>query len=78
LKSIEVDVQGISTTFNFDLFTRDDDGNKLENLEKVKLQGPGSQISGIEGLAMSIELLPRLKELSICINGTTDFADQFV
>ena len=32
-------------------------------------------ISGIEGLAMSIELLPNLKELSVQITGQEDFAD---
>ena len=35
-------------------------------------------ISGIEGLAMSIELLPNLRELSVHIMGQEDFADKFV
>ena len=60
---------------NFDLFMRDDAGEKLNKIETIRLRGAGSQISGIEGLAMSIEILPKLRELSLIIDGEEDFAD---
>ena len=37
LKAVEVYVDGIATSFNFDLFMRGDEGNKLTNVEEVKL-----------------------------------------
>ena len=67
----------MATPFNFDLFDRDDEGDKLLKVETVRLQGAGL-ISGVESLAMSIELLPNLRELSLFLMGEEDFADQFV
>ena len=78
LKGIQVYVKGIATAFNFDLFIRDNDGEKLNKIEEVRLKGSSSMISGIEGLAMSFEILPNLKELSLHITGQEEFADSFV
>lgn len=78
LKGVNVFVEGIATSFNFDLFMRDNDGEKLNKIEEVNLQGAGSMISGIEGLAMSFEILPNLKQLSLHITGQEEFADSFV
>ena len=63
---------------NFDFFTRDENGDKLGKIDTIRLRGAGSQISGIESLAISVEILPRLCELSLIIDGEEDFADQFV
>ena len=58
-------LDGDATQFNFDLFTRGDDGDQLNKIEQVSLRGPGSMISGISGFSMSLEILPNLRDLSI-------------
>lgn len=42
LKAIEVQVQSIYTAMNFDLFTRDENGDKLAKIETIRLRGAGS------------------------------------
>ena len=63
LKRINIQVHGITTPANFDIFDRDTNGDKLSKIEEISLTGPGAQVSGIQSLAMSFDILPNLRVL---------------
>lgn len=42
------------------------------------MSGPGAQISGIQSLAMSLEIMPRLRVLQIKLTQVDGVADAFI
>ena len=78
LKVIELQVHGVTTAANFDIFSRDSNGDQLASIEEVRLSGPGAQVSGIQSLAMSLEILPRLRVLHVKLTQVDGVADTFI
>ena len=69
---------GPTTPCSFNIFDRDDEGGKLNKIKNITLRGDGMQIQGMEGFAMSLDILPNLQVLEIMILGEESLADNLV